>query len=89
MRYQGRQTYVIETEQRFDLTGRWSLVGFAGYGKAIGENQSFSDGQNVFNVGTGFRYLIARVFKMRAGIDVAAGPDSWGWYINFGHAWNR
>lgn len=89
MRYQGQQTYVFETEQRFDFTGRWSLIGFAGYGKAISANESFSGGRNVFNVGTGFRYLVARVFKIRAGIDVAAGPDSWGWYINFGHAWNR
>ena len=89
MRYQGRQTYVVETEQRFDFDMRWSLVAFAGYGKAIDLDESFSGGRNVFNVGTGFRYLVAREFKIRAGIDIAAGPDSWGWYINFGHAWNR
>lgn len=89
MRFQGRQTYVLETEQRFDLNLRWSIIGFVGYGKAINADESFNGGRNVFNVGTGFRYLISRLFKIRAGIDIAAGPDSWGWYINFGHPWNR
>ena len=88
-RYQGQTTALMETEQRFDLNRRWSLVGFAGVGKAIQENESFSDGTTVYNIGGGFRYLLARVFKVRAGIDVGIGPDSWGYYIVFGHNWNR
>jgi hypothetical protein len=58
MRYQGWQTYVVETEQRFDLAMRWSLVAFAGYGKAINLDESFSGGRNVFNVGD--RHSISR-----------------------------
>lgn len=88
-RYQGQTTALIETEQRIDLNLRWSVLGFAGYGKTIQENQSSQDGQTVYNVGGGFRYLIARAFKVRAGIDVGFGPDSWGYYIVFGHNWNR
>jgi hypothetical protein len=65
-RYQGQTTALMETEQRFDLNRRWSLVGFAGVGKAIQENESFSDGTTVYNIGGGFRYLLARVFKVRA-----------------------
>jgi Na+/proline symporter len=76
-------------EQRFDLKLRWSVVAFGGIGKAIEKNQSFSDAKNVYSVGTGFRYLIARAFKIRTGIDIAKGPDSFGWYIVFGHNWNR
>jgi hypothetical protein len=88
-RYQGQQVYVAETEQRFDLNRRWSLVGFAGYGRTISDKVYLNLNENVYNYGAGFRYLIARVFNIRAGVDVAGGPDSWGWYIVFGHAWNR
>lgn len=88
-RYQGETTLVAETEQRFDLGQRWSMLGFVGLGKAIEFDQNFSEGTGVYSVGTGFRYLLARAFKIRAGVDVAVGPDSFGYYIIFGHNWNR
>jgi len=88
-RYQGVTTALLETEQRFDLNLRWSVLAFGGVGKAIEKDQSFSDAKNVYSMGTGFRYLIARAFKVRTGIDIAKGPDSFGWYIVFGHNWNR
>jgi hypothetical protein len=40
-------------------------------------------------MGGGFRYLIARAFGIRTGIDIARGPEEWAWYIIFGHNWNR
>jgi hypothetical protein len=88
-RYQGYTTALVETEQRYDFSRRWSMVAFGGLGKAIGRNESFGDAELVYSYGTGFRYLLARAFGVRAGIDVAAGPDSFGWYITFGHNWNR
>lgn len=88
-RYQGAITTVIETEQRYDFNLRWSIVGFVGAGKAIMPDESFEDAKTIINYGTGFRYLIARAFGVRAGVDVAWGPDSFGWYIVFGHNWNR
>jgi hypothetical protein len=88
-RYQGQSVLVAETEQRFDVSRRWSLVGFAGYGRTFTEDDTFNKPQSVFNVGGGFRYLAARAFGIRTGIDIAMGPDSWGWYIVFGHNWNR
>ncbi len=88
-RFQGNTTALIETEQRIDFNLRWSVVGFGGLAKAIAKNESFSDAQTIYNIGTGFRYLIARAFKIRAGIDIAKGTDSWGYYIVFGHNWNR
>ena len=60
-----------------------------GVGKAMDRDESFSDAETAYNFGAGFRYLIARAFRIRAGIDVAKGPDSFGWYIVFGHNWNR
>lgn len=88
-RYQGSTTFLVETEQRFDVNFRWSVLGFTGWGKAIEKGQRFVEAQDVYNVGAGFRYLLARAFKVRAGIDIAKGPDSYGYYIVFGHNWNR
>ena len=88
-RYQGATTALIETEQRIDLNRRWSVVAFGGLGKAIMRDQDFDDAETVYNFGTGFRYLIARAFGLRTGIDIAKGPDNFAWYIVFGHNWNR
>jgi len=89
MRYQGKQTLVIETEQRYDLNLRWSLVGFVGAGKAISGSGNIGDDEWHAAGGAGFRYLVARLFKLRMGVDIAAGPDQLAYYIVFGHYWNR
>ncbi len=85
MRYQGDQILLFETEQRFDLDSRWSLVAFAGTGKAFNSN---AENWN-WAGGTGFRYLLSRLFKIRAGVDIARGPEVFAYYIVFGHNWNR
>ena len=89
VRFQGYTTALIETEQRLDLSLRWSAVAFAGVGKALEQDESFGAAGTAYNFGGGFRYLIARAFRIRTGIDIAKGPDSFGWYIVFGHNWNR
>ncbi len=78
-------------KQSNDLTSayRWSLVGFTGYAKTMFEKQNISSGNNIYNIGGGFRYLIARSFGLRTGIDIAKSTDDWGWYLVFGHNWNR
>lgn len=88
-KYQGKQTYVLETEQRYDWKPRWSSVFFGGLAKAPTENISFDESKLVCNYGTGFRYLLARKFKLRAGVDVAWSNNDFGWYIVFGTAWNN
>ncbi len=88
-RYQGDQIYTFETEQRYDLNRRWSALLIGGLAKAPLDKESFQDTELVYNYGTGFRYLIARKFKLRTGIDVAWSNDDFGWYIVFGHAWNN
>lgn len=88
-RYQGQATLLTETEQRFDLDTRWSVLAYGGVGKVFQKDENFADAKTVYNYGTGFRYLIARTYGLRAGLDVAKGPDSWGYYIVFGHKWNR
>ncbi|MGR5093442.1 BamA/TamA family outer membrane protein [Vibrio maritimus] len=87
MRYQGQDMALAELEARYDITPRWSIIGFTGTGKAIEDGQSFSDAEYQSVVGGGFRYLVARQLNMRVGVDAAKGPEEWAYYITVGHAW--
>ncbi len=89
MRYQGKTTYLAETEFRYDFTNRWSVVIFTGYGEATPINEEFFIKQKAYNFGAGFRYLIARLYGARMGIDIARGPEEWVFYIQFGSSWFR
>jgi len=86
-RYQGRADILTEFEFRYDLKDRWSLVAFAGTGKAFDEWSEFGSAQWVVSGGAGFRYMLARKFKLRCGVDLARGPDTWAYYIVFGSSW--
>jgi len=87
MRYQGKADLITELEMRWDFKQRWSLMLFSGTGKAFDEWKYFGESDWITSYGTGFRYLLARKFKLRAGIDVAKGPESWAYYIVFGSNW--
>jgi hypothetical protein len=89
VRFQGYTTALIETEQRVDLSLRWSAISFCRIGKSNGTNESFGDAETAYNLEAAFGILLQDYSGIRAGIDVAKGPDSWGWYIVFGHNWNR
>lgn len=87
VRYQGKINALVETEQRWDFVRRWSLIAFGGLGKAFDNYSEFGDAQLVYNYGAGIRYLLARKFKLRMGVDIARGPDNWAYYIIFGSSW--
>jgi hypothetical protein len=89
MRYQGKYTALAETEWRWDFTGRWSLDFFGGVGRTAPRRGDFSDGETAWNAGGGFRYLLARLFGLRAGCDIARGPEDWAFYVIVGSAWGR
>ncbi len=87
-KYQGNADILVEGEIRWDVVPRWSVVGFGGTGKAFDKWSEFGKADWVYNYGTGFRYLIARKFKLRVGLDIAGGPKgSWGYYVTFGSNW--
>ncbi|TYA58997.1 BamA/TamA family outer membrane protein [Formosa maritima] len=88
-RYQGTSIYTLATEQRYDFDLRWSGVIFGGLSKATTSEVKFDDATLVYSYGVGFRYLLARLFKLRAGIDVAKSNEDWGYYITIGSAWNN
>jgi hypothetical protein len=87
MRYQGDRVAILEVEGRWNLDGRWSLVGFAGAGRAADSNGNLRDAPSRTTVGAGFRYLIARALGLRAGVDIARGPEEKAFYIIVGSAW--
>jgi len=87
MRYQGTDVLTLETEERWMVTPRWGLVGFAGIGKAADGFDALQDAETVWNAGGGFRYLTAREFGLQLGVDVARGPEEWAIYVVFGNSW--
>lgn len=90
MRYQGEHVLTAEAELRWDFTPRWSLVGFAGAGWT-GRND-FSDlgGSDTYPAGGfGFRYLMARMFNLRTGIDIGFSEEDTAIYFTTGTAWGR
>lgn len=86
-RYQDKTALATELELRWNVTPRWSLLGFTGVGKAYGRWKSFDEASNVASVGAGFRYLIARKMGLSVGIDVAHSKDQNAFYIQVGSAW--
>lgn len=88
-RYMGKTSFVSELELRWDVYRRWSLMGYGGLASAFDDwDQAFAK-PVVYSYGTGFRYLLAKKFKLRMGIDVAKGPEQWAYYIVFGSNWMR
>jgi hypothetical protein len=89
MRYQGDLTALVETEQEIIFSRRWSLVGFGGFGKTFQFNEKIEENNTAWNAGGGFRYLIARVFGLKMGMDVARGPEDWAVYVVVGSSWQK
>ena len=88
LRYQGENVIVTELEARWDITYRWSLVGFGGSGWTAENIGDFGDESAKFAGGGGFRYLIARRLGLRVGLDIAVGPEDTVVYMGIGSAWN-
>jgi hypothetical protein len=85
-RYVGAWVLSAEGEMRWDFWRRWSVVPFGGVGAAISE-RSISGGSVAWGAGLGFRYLIAREYGMRVGLDVARGPEQFAFYVVVGSSW--
>ena len=88
-RYQGNYVGVAESEFTWQIDSRWSVLAFAGIGRAANSFDEFQDAENRITRGGGFRYLIARRYGFDMGIDIARGPEDTIWYIQAGSAWGR
>jgi hypothetical protein len=89
MRFQGEGVAFTETELRWQLHRRWSLLGFGGAGFTWTGEEPFRRTDSTITGGAGFRYLIARRHGLHAGLDVAWGEEGSAIYIQFGSAWLR
>lgn len=87
-RYQNNNVYTLETEWRWNLYKRWSLVGFVGAGEALDNYGDIFSDLKVAG-GSGFRYFLAKQYGLHAGIDVSRGPEIWAWNITVGSYWGR
>ena len=84
--YVGSSEIQGEAELRWDVDPRWSLVGFGGLGWTRNTILDTTSSRTVGAGGIGFRYLLARAFGVRGGIDLAYGPDGAAVYITMGSA---
>ena len=89
MRYQGKLSMLIETEQLFNLNPRWGVVAFLGTGNTVNNFEEFDFGTQVWNAGAGFRYLIARLLGLKMGVDIARSNEDWAFYVIFGSSWSK
>jgi hypothetical protein len=89
LRYQGTHALMTELELRWDLTKRWSVVGFGGVGTTVSSLGDLDEATARWAGGVGVRYLAARVMGLYTGLDLAFGPEETTVYIQFGHAWAR
>jgi hypothetical protein len=89
MRYQGDEMASAEIEARWQVRGRWSLVGAAGYGEARTDRDLFNASRDVVSGAVGFRYQLARLFGLHAGLDVGFSEGTTAVYVQVGNAWFR
>lgn len=90
MRYQGDNVVTAEMELRWDVTPRWSAIGFLGAGWTADDRFSnITDSETYPAYGFGFRYLVARVFNLRAGLDFGFSEEGSSFYITTGNAWGN
>ena len=87
LRYAGKDVVQGETEVRWDFHPRVSAVGFIGSGWAANDTGDLSDASSRVTKGVGIRYYAARIFGLRAGIDIAKGPEDTAVYLTIGSAW--
>ena len=89
LKFQNNQATSIEGEFDFNVSKRWSLDAFLGYGMAYQNFNSFDNSITVGNYGGGFRYLLARKFGIKGGMDFGFSNDNdFAFYFIIGHAWN-
>src|SRR4051794_21979307 len=71
-------------------TRHWTLIGFGGVGRVAENFGDLGSADNHAAIGAGFRYLVARQYGMRMGVDVGYGDDGdWSVYVTMDTGWVR
>ncbi|MEZ8825042.1 BamA/TamA family outer membrane protein [Vibrio sp. 10N.261.55.A7] len=82
-RYQDNYVSSIQTQLMWDIDSRWTISGFIGTGSASRELENLYDEAHAA-YGAGFRYLIARRYGIRMGMDFAFSEEDNAFYFNVG-----
>lgn len=82
-RYQGNDVATVQTQLAWQATPRWIIQGFIGAGSAADTSSDLFHTAEVA-WGTGFRYLIAREYGLRTGVDIAFSDNEQAVYFNVG-----
>ena len=89
-RYVDDAALLAEAELRYDVTNRWSLIGFGSIGRVADSFGALGSADNHAALGGGFRYLVARQYGIRMGLDLGYGDDGdWSVYVTMGTGWVR
>ena len=86
-RYQDEVVLMGEVEATWQVSPRWSILGFVGSGRAADTGDQLDNAEARNTYGPGFRYLLARKFGLHGGVDVARGPEETYVYVQVGSAW--
>ncbi|MBJ3816512.1 BamA/TamA family outer membrane protein [Shimwellia pseudoproteus] len=82
-RYQGDIVGTVQSQLAWQITPRWSLLGFVGAGNAATQSSELFRAAEVA-WGSGFRYLIAEQYGLQTGLDVAFSDSQQAVYFNVG-----
>ena len=87
LRYQAKSTVLLETEQLYNFSPRWGVVGFTGIGSTLSSVERDKDNEVVWNAGAGIRFMALKSMGVKVGTDIARGPEEWAFYVSVGSAW--
>ena len=84
-RYRDRMMYALQAEYRWQVSDRWILTGFAGFGEVAPELDEF--GRELLPAaGVGGRFVLSEKQKVSLSFDIAQGRDGTEYYFGVGEA---
>ena len=87
LRYSGDSAGVVETELRYQIAERWSVLAFAGVGFVNEIDDVGQIEEDIDAWGIGGRWLALREENVWIGVDLARGPEEDAFYIQLTHPW--
>lgn len=87
LRYQGKYAGVVETELRYQLAKRWSVLGFVGGGHVDNLQPANKTEDDIKAWGFGARWQALPTKNVWVGLDLARGPEEDAFYIQLAHPW--
>jgi hypothetical protein len=84
-RYRDRMMYALQSEYRWQVSDKWILTGFAGFGEVANSLSDFGD-DFLPAAGIGARFVISEKHRVSLSADIAVGDDGTEFYFGVGEA---